>query len=31
MVIESSLIGRNAMLQGKAEQFNIGDDADFIR
>jgi glucose-1-phosphate thymidylyltransferase len=31
MVIEGSLIGRNAMLQGKAEQFNIGDDADFIR
>jgi len=31
LVIEGSLIGRNAMLQGKAEQFNLGDDADFIR
>jgi len=31
LVIEGSLIGRNAMLQGRAEQFNLGDDADFIR
>ncbi len=31
LVIEGSLIGRNAVLQGRAEQFNIGDDADFIR
>jgi len=31
LVIEGSLIGRNAVLQGKAEQFNLGDDADFIR
>jgi glucose-1-phosphate thymidylyltransferase len=31
LVIEESLIGRNAMLQGRAEQFNLGDDADFIR
>jgi glucose-1-phosphate thymidylyltransferase len=31
LVIEGSLIGRNALLQGKAEQFNLGDDSDFIR
>jgi glucose-1-phosphate thymidylyltransferase len=31
LVIEGSLIGRNAVLQGKAEKFNLGDDADFIR
>lgn len=31
LVIEGSLIGRNAVLQGKAEKFNLGDDADIIR
>lgn len=30
LVIEGSLIGRNATLHGKAEKFNIGDDTTFI-
>ena len=31
MVIEGSLIGKNAVLNGRAEQFNIGDDTGFTR